>query len=393
MSLTEATPARTGSGATMLLLWAIVALDAFAFTLVLPLLPVFLEEAHTAIWLTVLIFASFSVCQFFAAPYLGRMADRFGRKRVLLLSQVGTLVGFLLLAWAPTPGWMLPSRIVDGITAGNLAIVNAVICDLYPDRDRSGAFARLNSAGAVGVMLGLGAAALFAHQSLSHLAIGAAVAALATVVLGLLTPFPARQAVTEHLSLRAMTTRFPALRLPGIAVVVSQLVMTALMTVMTLLLTQVLDYDARRALVLVLIGLLMGGTLQAVLAGPIERAVGTRWAVAGSVVLLDVGAILFALAVTTGIGGVYAVGVAVVVLSGGSLLLMSTATALLSQTASVGAGLLMGINQSLSALGQLAGPALALLVLSFGWPWLLVFVSAAAGLALVVLRGREAHGS
>lgn len=391
MSATATNQPRTASGATMALLWSIVAMDAFAFTLVLPLLPVFLKNEHTSTWLTVLIFASFSVCQFLAAPHLGRLADRFGRKRVLLLSQVGTLIGFLLLAWAPSPAWMLPSRIVDGITAGNLAIVNAVICDMYDDKERSGAFARLNSAGAAGVMLGLATAALFAHQSLPHLAIGAAVAALGTVILGVFTPFPARQVVSEHLSLRQVSRRFPALRRPSVAVVVSQLVMTALMTVMTLLLTEVLAYDARKALILVLIGLLIGGTVQAVVAGPLEKTLGTRWAVAIAVATLTLGAALFALTVTTGIAGVYGVAVAVVVLSGGSLLMMSTATALLSQSASVGAGLLMGINQSLSALGQLAGPALGLLLLSFGWSWLMLFVVASSAVALVVLNGRQAH--
>jgi MFS family permease len=391
VSTTATNQPRTASGATMALLWSIVAMDAFAFTLVLPLLPVFLKNEHTSTWLIVLIFASFSVCQFFAAPHLGRLADRFGRKRVLLLSQVGTLIGFLLLAWAPSPAWMLPSRVVDGITAGNLAIVNAVICDMYDDKERSGAFARLNSAGAVGVMLGLGTAAIFAHQSLAHLALGAAIAALGTVLLGLFTPFPARQVVSEHLSLRQVSRRFPALRRPSVAVVVSQLVMTALMTVMTLLLTEVLDYDARKALILVLIGLLIGGTIQAVVAGPLEKALGTRWAVAVAVAMLILGTVLFALTVTTGVAGVYGVAAAVVVLSGGSLLLMSTATALLSQSASVGAGLLMGINQSLSALGQLAGPALGLLVLSFGWTWLMLFLVAASAVALVVLNGRQAH--
>lgn len=393
MSQLRSHPARTSSGATMALLWSIVAMDAFAFTLVLPLLPVFLKHEHTSTWLTVLIFASFSICQFFAAPQLGRLADRFGRKRVLLLSQVGTLVGFLLLAWAPSPAWMLPSRIVDGITAGNLAIVNAVICDMYDDNERTGAFARLNSAGAVGVMLGLGTAAVFAQQSLPHLALGAAVAALGTVVLGLLTPFPARQVVSEHLSLRQVSGRFPTLRRPSVAVVISQLVMTSLMTVMTLMLTQVLDYDARKALVLVLVGLLLGGTIQAVVAGPVEKSLGTRWAVAVSVAVLALGAALFALTVTTGVAGSTGVAVAVVVLSGGSLLLMSSATALLSQSAPVGAGLLMGINQSLTALGQLAGPALGLLMLSFSWVWLLVFVVAAAALALVVLTERQTDGS
>lgn len=391
MSDATATQTRASRGATMALLWSIVALDAFAFSLVLPLLPVFLEHEHTATWLTVLIFASFSICQFFAAPQLGRLADRFGRKRVLLLSQVGTLVGFILLAWAPTPAWMLPSRIVDGITAGNLAIVNAVICDLHEEKDRSGAFARLNSAGAVGVMLGLGAAALFAHQSLTHLALGAAAAALVTVLLGLATPFPAARLLSEQLPLREVVGKFPTLRLPSVAVVISQLVMTMLMTVMALLLTQVMHYDARKALLVVLLGLLLGGTIQAVLAGPLEKAFGTRLAVAASVGLLALGAGLFALAVTSGLGGVYAVGAAVVVLSGGSLLLMSTATALLSQSAQVGAGLLMGINQSLTAVGQLVGPALGLLVLAAGWGWLMAVVVVVSAMALVVLIDGDAN--
>ncbi len=70
---------------------------------------------------------------------------------------------------------------------------------------------------------------------------------------------------------------------------------------------------------------------------------------------------------------------------------MSTATALLSQSAQVGAGLLMGINQSLTAVGQLVGPALGLLVLAAGWGWLMAAVVVVSAMALVVLIDGDAN--
>ena len=79
--------------------------------------------------------AVYGVCQLVSGPILGRWSDRYGRKPILLLSQAGTLVGFLVLAFAPSLKWVFISRMIDGFTAGNISIAQAYIADVATRRN------------------------------------------------------------------------------------------------------------------------------------------------------------------------------------------------------------------------------------------------------------------
>ena len=78
------------------------------------------------------------------APILGRLSDRWGRKPLLLVSQLGTLAGFILLAVAHSLPLLFFSRMLDGLTGGNLSIAQAAIADVTTEKDRAKAYGLIN---------------------------------------------------------------------------------------------------------------------------------------------------------------------------------------------------------------------------------------------------------
>ena len=135
---------------SLLPIFLIVLVDVFGMTLVLPLLAIYAETfAATPLQATLLV-SAFAACQLVSGPLIGYASDRTGRKLMLIVSQVGTLIGFIVLGRA-TALWMIfVSRIIDGSTAGNLSLAQAYIADNTPPQERGKAF------GLIGIAFGLG---------------------------------------------------------------------------------------------------------------------------------------------------------------------------------------------------------------------------------------------
>jgi MFS transporter, DHA1 family, tetracycline resistance protein len=140
--------------ASLLPIFLIVLVDVLGLTIVLPLLPVYGESFGASALVAALLVPVYSACQLFAGPVLGRLSDRIGRRRVLLLSQTGTLAGFLMIADARALWMIFAGRILDGLTAGNLSVAQAYIADNTEAKNRTRAFALIGIAFGVGFTLG-----------------------------------------------------------------------------------------------------------------------------------------------------------------------------------------------------------------------------------------------
>jgi MFS transporter, DHA1 family, tetracycline resistance protein len=138
----------------LLPIFLIVVVDVLGLTIILPLLPFYAQSLGASATQVGLLISVFSLCSLFSGPLLGRLSDRMGRKPLLVLSQVGTLTGFLVLAWAPTLGWAFLGRIIDGLTAGNLSLAQAYIADVTEPKNRSRAFALIGIAFGLGFLVG-----------------------------------------------------------------------------------------------------------------------------------------------------------------------------------------------------------------------------------------------
>ncbi len=131
-------------------IFLIVAVDVLGFTMILPLLPFYAQKYGASPFVVGVLATTFAVCQLISGPFLGRISDKYGRKPILMLSQMGTFAGFVMLGLANSLPIIFLSRIIDGITAGNLTIAQAAIADVTPPEGRAKAF------GVIGIAFGLG---------------------------------------------------------------------------------------------------------------------------------------------------------------------------------------------------------------------------------------------
>ncbi len=132
----------------------VVFIDLLGFSLILPLLPYYAKTFEANSFVTGLLVASYAVAQLVGAPILGRLSDRFGRRPVLLASVFGTFIGFLLLGFANSLWILFASRIIDGLTGGNLSIAQAYITDVTDEKNRSKGLGLIGAAFGVGFIIG-----------------------------------------------------------------------------------------------------------------------------------------------------------------------------------------------------------------------------------------------
>ena len=116
----------------------------------IPLLPFYAEKLGASPTEVGWLIGIYAACQLISGPLLGRISDRMGRKPLLLVSQAGTFIGFLITAYAPTLWILFLARAIDGCTAGNLSLAQAYISDVTKPQDR------VKSFGIIGIAFGLG---------------------------------------------------------------------------------------------------------------------------------------------------------------------------------------------------------------------------------------------
>jgi DHA1 family tetracycline resistance protein-like MFS transporter len=138
----------------LLPIFLIVAVDILGYTIILPLLPFYAEGMGASPSTVGLLVSVYAVCQLIAGPVLGRLSDQFGRKPLLIVSQIGTLIGFIVLAFANALPIVFLSRIIDGITAGNLSLAQAYISDVTAPEKRAKSFGVIGIAFGMGFLLG-----------------------------------------------------------------------------------------------------------------------------------------------------------------------------------------------------------------------------------------------
>ena len=132
----------------------VVFIDLLGFSLILPLLPYYAETFHANAFVTGLLVASYAVAQLIGAPLLGRMSDRYGRRPILLASIFGTFLGFILLGVANALWILFVSRVIDGLTGGNLSIAQAYISDVTDAKNRAKGLGLIGAAFGLGFIIG-----------------------------------------------------------------------------------------------------------------------------------------------------------------------------------------------------------------------------------------------
>lgn len=138
----------------LLPIFLIVLVDILGMTIILPLLPFYAEEFGATPKVIGPLVATYAACQLVSGPLLGQLADRMGRKPLLLVSQVGTFIGFFVLGRATTLWMVFVSRAIDGMTAGNLSLAQAYVSDVTTKENRAKSFGLIGIAFGVGFLVG-----------------------------------------------------------------------------------------------------------------------------------------------------------------------------------------------------------------------------------------------
>lgn len=354
----------------LVVIFTTVFIDLVGFGIVIPVLPFYAEGSRfNATPRTVgLLFASYSVMQLIFSPILGRLSDKYGRRPVLLISIIGTGIGFLILGFATTLRMLFVGRILDGITGGNISTAQAYIADITTTEDRAKGMGLIGAAFGLGFVFGPAIGGILSRWGVGVPFLFAAGLCFANALLlyftlpETVTPdHPARISAAggRGLSPLLQSLRNPAL---GYVMVIYFLFIVAfsIMTTAFSLYTMFrFGYDAQHT------GYLFAyvGILAVIVQGGLIGRLVKRF---GELALVIVGAFLFA-------GSLFAVpfvgpqaGGLLALLVGGGLFSIGNSLSAPSLTSlaskSVGAneqGSAMGVMQSVASLARAVGPALA----------------------------------
>jgi DHA1 family tetracycline resistance protein-like MFS transporter len=176
----------------LLAIFLIVAVDVLGLTIMIPLLPFYAEKLGASPTEVGWLIGIYAACQLFSGPLLGRLSDHTGRKPLLLVSQAGTFVGFLITAFAPSLWILFLARAIDGCTAGNLSLAQAYISDVTEPKDRAKSFGIIGIAFGLGFLIGPAVSGLLAKYDYRY-PIFAAAALSATSILTTYLLLPAVQ--------------------------------------------------------------------------------------------------------------------------------------------------------------------------------------------------------
>jgi len=168
----------------LIFIFLTVFIDLLGGGLLVPVIPFLVGEFNKDALTVGLLSTSFSAAQFIAAPVLGVLSDRYGRRPILLISLLGTAIGYFIFGLANTLWLLFASRLLDGFTGGNISTAQAYIADITPPKDRAKNFGLLGAAFGLGFIFGPGLGGWLSQFSLQTPAFAAGILALISTTFG-----------------------------------------------------------------------------------------------------------------------------------------------------------------------------------------------------------------
>ncbi len=152
---------------SLAIIFGIVFIDLVGFGIVIPILPLYAERFGASPLVIGLLLGVYSAMQCVCAPLLGKLSDRVGRRPVLLVSIIGTSVGFLIMGLSNSLVLLFVARIIDGITGGNISTAQAYIADVTPPEQRSRGMGLIGAGFGLGLIFGPAIGGVLSHFSLA----------------------------------------------------------------------------------------------------------------------------------------------------------------------------------------------------------------------------------
>lgn len=331
---------------------AVIFVDTLGYAAVVPLIPFALRGHHAPLVAVGAVFAAFSLCQLATAPLLGRLSDRVGRRPVLALSLAGSVAGFALLAISSAFPIVLLSRMIDGCSAGNVAMCYAAVLDSEREDERRRGIPALGAAAGVGVVAGLGLGAFLADAGFRAVALAAALLSLAGLVSTVVAVPETRRAAAPAVSVSA-ALRLPGLRRGAAFVTACAALQAAFLLTLPAYLARTLGLRAQPTIALIALLVVVAAAFQLVV---LPRLL-ARSGVAAAARVLLAAALGTAAFIALSAGGAAAVIVSAALLTTATVALAPVSTLLLVEgSPEAPIGLSMGLNTSAATVGQIVGP-------------------------------------
>jgi len=359
----------------LIVIFTTVFIDLVGFGIVIPVLPFYAEgTAFNATPRTVgLLFASYSIMQLIFSPILGGLSDKHGRRPVLLLSIIGTGIGFLILGMATTLWMLFIGRILDGITGGNISTAQAYIADVTTEENRAKGMGLIGAAFGLGFIFGPAIGGILSHWGIHVPFFFAAALCFANATLLFFTlpetvtaDHPAKHSAAGGRSLGHVIASLKQPKLAYVLVIYFLFIVAfSIMTTSFSLYTMFrFGYDAQHT------GYLFAyvGLIAVIIQGGLIGRLVKRF---GEIPLVIFGALCFAISLfAVPFVGPAAGGLGALLLGGGVFSMgNSLATPALTSLASKSVGpaeqgVVLGVTQSTASLARAVGPSLAAILIS-----------------------------
>lgn len=388
--------------AALVPVFLIVLVDVFGMTLVIPLLAIYAESFGATPLQATLLLSVFAVCQLVSGPILGQLSDRIGRKPLLVLSQIGTLIGFIIMARATSLWMVYVARAIDGATAGNISLAQACIADVTRPEHRAKAFGLIGIAFGLGFLVGPSVTGVLAdaYGLNAPIYLAAFMSASSIVVTSVLLKWtaPTAPAVDRRAALR-LTTYLQYFRRPELGSLlleffVSMLSFSLFVAGFSLFAERRFTWDGHPfgpreiGFAFSYVGFL-GLILQGLLIGRLVGRFGERRLIVAGFAALLVGYVVLGLA-----GTILALGAAATLTAFGNGVLRPALTSLITRLAGPHEqGVVLGVTQSMTSIASMISPAVAGFLIGHGQLALWAFTAALLGGVGVMLASRKISGA
>ena len=380
------------------LIFFILLMDIIGITVLSPVAPYIVRRYSSEALAVTMIPVMYAAAQFLAAPLMGKLGDRFGRRPVLLISLVGQGLGYLLFGLGGSLGVLLLARVIGGITGGNMSTASAYIADISKPGERAKNFALIGIAWSLGLILGPALGAVLGQMSLEAPAYAAAGLAFLNVLLGIfLLPesLPLEQRETASLKFRdfnpvisiAFMAKKPGLGWLLLVTGLFNFAFNGINSTGTLFFIQKFDAQPWQTGLLMMLAGLSLAVVQFLLVQPLVRRFGEKRIAIASLWGQAVGDVGIFLAPVFWM--VFPINMIMSSLSGFTFPTLTTLNTNCVEPREV--GLLMGVTTAISSLMNIAGPLWAGTVYDHIMPgtpfWMGALVLVAAGLMLARKEG------
>ena len=402
----------------LVIIFITIFIDLVGFGIVIPVLPLYAERYGASEATVGLLLAVYSAMQFVFAPILGKLSDRVGRRPVLLVSLIGTSIGFLLMGFAPsmpvglalfglapTLVWLFVARIIDGISGGNISTAQAYIADVTPPDERSKGMGLIGAAFGLGFIFGPAIGGVLSHISPeAPFFFAAAMAAANATALYFLLP---ESLSAEHRSLARRGGILEVLKQSGSwqlgAVMATYFFSTVAFAMMTATFALFAAHrfkfnEAKTGYLFAYVGVI-GAVIQGGLLGRLVRKFGDKPLAVAGTAIFAVSVFCFPLSRTVPALIIASTGFAI-----GNSLMTPTLNALASKSVSAAwQGRVLGVLASVASLARIIGPVLGGWLLSrdsdtsalYGRTpyWTSAAIMLVAFLLALMVRSHEMYGT